>query len=139
QREASRHDPDQHGRTAGWRPLGPRLRGRRHFQRQPRCPVLHRRDQRRGKRAVRCHSRSQRKTSKRLGERRWSRQPLYADLMEWGTAGLHGSEQMADINRNARPTSSALWVRIDSFLATWSPRVLSILRIIVGLLFLERG
>jgi hypothetical protein len=26
---------------------------------------------------------------------------------------------------------------IDSFLATWSPRVLSILRIIVGLLFLE--
>ena len=29
--------------------------------------------------------------------RRWSRQPLYADLMEWGTAGLHGSEQVADI------------------------------------------
>src|SRR5215472_14227090 len=28
---------------------------------------------------------------------------------------------------------------IDSFLATWSPRVLSILRIIVGLLFLEHG
>src|SRR5262249_13386086 len=28
---------------------------------------------------------------------------------------------------------------IDSFLATWSPRVLSILRIIVGLLFRERG
>ena len=24
--------------------------------------------------------------------------------MEWGTAGLHGSEQVADINRNARPT-----------------------------------
>src|SRR5262249_49401921 len=46
---------------------------------------------------------------------------------------------MADINRNARPTSSALWVRIDSFLATWSPRALSILRIIVGLLFLEHG
>jgi uncharacterized membrane protein YphA (DoxX/SURF4 family) len=28
---------------------------------------------------------------------------------------------------------------IDSFLATWSPRVLSILRIMVGLLFLEHG
>ena len=28
---------------------------------------------------------------------------------------------------------------IDSLLATWSPRVLSILRIIVGLLFLEHG
>jgi putative oxidoreductase len=28
---------------------------------------------------------------------------------------------------------------IDSFLVTWSPRVLSILRIIVGLLFLEHG
>src|SRR5262249_45447177 len=28
---------------------------------------------------------------------------------------------------------------IDSFLATWSPRALSILRIIVGLLFLEHG
>src|SRR5262252_7386315 len=28
---------------------------------------------------------------------------------------------------------------IDGFLATWSPRVLSILRIIVGLLFLEHG
>src|SRR5262245_38311998 len=28
---------------------------------------------------------------------------------------------------------------IDSFLAKWSPRVLSILRIIVGLLFLEHG
>jgi putative oxidoreductase len=28
---------------------------------------------------------------------------------------------------------------IDNFLATWSPRVLSILRIIVGLLFLEHG
>jgi putative oxidoreductase len=28
---------------------------------------------------------------------------------------------------------------IDSFLTTWSPRVLSILRIIVGLLFLEHG
>jgi putative oxidoreductase len=28
---------------------------------------------------------------------------------------------------------------IDSFLATWSPRVLSILRIIIGLLFLEHG
>jgi putative oxidoreductase len=28
---------------------------------------------------------------------------------------------------------------IDSFLATWSPRVLSILRIILGLLFLEHG
>src|SRR5215471_21851924 len=28
---------------------------------------------------------------------------------------------------------------IESFLATWSPRVLSILRIIVGLLFLEHG
>ena len=28
---------------------------------------------------------------------------------------------------------------IDSFLATWSPRMLSILRIIVGLLFLEHG
>ena len=27
----------------------------------------------------------------------------------------------------------------DSFLVTWSPRVLSILRIIVGLLFLEHG
>jgi putative oxidoreductase len=27
----------------------------------------------------------------------------------------------------------------DSFFATWSPRVLSILRIIVGLLFLEHG
>jgi hypothetical protein len=28
---------------------------------------------------------------------------------------------------------------IDSFLTTWSPRVLSILRIMVGLLFLEHG
>ena len=28
---------------------------------------------------------------------------------------------------------------IDSFLATWSPRVLSIVRIMVGLLFLEHG
>ena len=28
---------------------------------------------------------------------------------------------------------------IDSYLATWSPRLLSILRIIVGLLFLEHG
>ena len=28
---------------------------------------------------------------------------------------------------------------IDSFLATWSPRVLSVLRIMVGLLFLEHG
>jgi hypothetical protein len=28
---------------------------------------------------------------------------------------------------------------IDNFLATWSPRALSILRIIVGLLFLEHG
>jgi putative oxidoreductase len=28
---------------------------------------------------------------------------------------------------------------IDNFLATWSPRVLSILRIIIGLLFLEHG
>ena len=28
---------------------------------------------------------------------------------------------------------------IDSFLVTWSPRVLSILRIIVGVLFLEHG
>ena len=28
---------------------------------------------------------------------------------------------------------------IDSFLATWSPRALSILRIMVGLLFLEHG
>jgi putative oxidoreductase len=28
---------------------------------------------------------------------------------------------------------------IDSFLATWSPRMLSILRIVVGLLFLEHG
>src|SRR5580704_3576976 len=28
---------------------------------------------------------------------------------------------------------------IDSFLATWSPRALSVLRIIIGLLFLERG
>src|SRR5258708_5110518 len=27
----------------------------------------------------------------------------------------------------------------ESFLATWSPRVLSILRIVVGLLFLEHG
>src|SRR5262249_20289660 len=103
QRKVAWDDPDRHRRPPGWRPLGPRLRGRRQ-QRQPRCPVLHRRDQRRGKRAVRCHSRS-------LNGRRWSRQPLYADLMEWGTAGLHGSEQVADINRNARPTSSALWVR----------------------------
>src|SRR5262249_7723902 len=63
-----------------------------------------------GKRAVRCHSRS-------LNGRRWSRQPLYADLMEWGTAGLHGSEQVADINRNARPTSSALWVRMKSIVS----------------------
>ena len=28
---------------------------------------------------------------------------------------------------------------IDNFLATWSPRALSILRIIIGLLFLEHG
>jgi putative oxidoreductase len=28
---------------------------------------------------------------------------------------------------------------IDNFLATWSPRALSVLRIIVGLLFLEHG
>src|SRR5262249_3791962 len=32
-----------------------------------------------------------------------------------------------------------MMLAIDSFLATWSPRVLSILRIIVGLLFLEHG
>jgi putative oxidoreductase len=28
---------------------------------------------------------------------------------------------------------------IDSFFATWSPRMLSILRIMIGLLFLEHG
>src|SRR5262249_53736755 len=37
--------------------------------------------------------------------------------MEWGTAGLHGSEQVADINRNARPTSSALGVRMKSIVS----------------------
>src|SRR6516162_9907007 len=42
---------------------------------------------------------------------------LCADLMEWGTAGLHGSEQVADINRNARPTSSALGVRMKSIVS----------------------
>src|SRR5215471_2577898 len=55
--------------------------------------------------------------SRSLNGRRWSRQPLYADLMEWGTAGLHGSEQVADINRNARPTSSALWARMKSIVS----------------------
>src|SRR5262249_25947566 len=91
-------------------------------QRQPQCPVLHRRDQRRGKRAVRCHSRSSRRSEgkRRRRQRRLSAVTLPTHERLARLSFVFQSECPADIVGlvGQRQTHAPYWVRYQSGVST---------------------